>query len=81
MAISDDEKVLQSLLANNQCENCHGPGSLHIEQIEAGNIEAAKPLVKVALQESTCVKCHDGENSPDFNFEKYWEEVKHYGLD
>ena len=81
MAETDEDKLLQSLLANNQCENCHGPGSQHIEQIEAGNIEAAKPLVKVTLQESACVKCHDGENSPDFNFEDYWDEVKHYGLD
>ncbi|MCA9033871.1 MAG: hypothetical protein KDA91_02015 [Planctomycetaceae bacterium] len=81
MAETDEDKLLQSLLAGNQCENCHGPGSQHIEQIEADNIEAARSLMKVPLSESGCVKCHDGENSPDFNFEEYWEAIKHPGLD
>lgn len=28
-----------------------------------------------------CMRCHDQDNSPDFDFQKYWEEVKHEGAD
>jgi hypothetical protein len=26
-----------------------------------------------------CVRCHDVDNSPDFDFQKYWPKVKHVG--
>ena len=80
-AADDAEKRLQGLLAGNQCENCHGPGSRHVEYIEADNTSAAINEVKVTLlqTEQTCIKCHDGDNSPGFKFEKYWEAVKHDG--
>jgi hypothetical protein len=82
-AADDAEKQLHGLLAGNQCENCHGPGNRHVEYIEADNKAAAIREVKVTLQqvEQTCNKCHDGDNSPSFKFEKYWEDVKHYGKD
>jgi hypothetical protein len=28
-----------------------------------------------------CMKCHDLDNSPDFDFQKYWPKVKHAGKD
>jgi hypothetical protein len=82
-AADDAEKLLQGLLAGNQCENCHGPGSRHVELIEADNTDAAIKEMKVTLEQSeqTCNKCHDGDNSPSFKFEEYWENVKHYGKD
>lgn len=83
-AADDSEKLLQALMGGSQCENCHGPGSRHVELIEAGNTEAAAKEVRVTLEHAkneTCGKCHDADNSPDFNFEKYWEKVKHPGLD
>jgi hypothetical protein len=83
-AANDSEKLLHSLLAGSQCENCHGPGSRHIELIESDNKEAAIKEVKVSLEQSrdqTCLKCHDVDNSPNFKFEEYWEKVKHYGKD
>lgn len=82
-AADDSEKLLQGLLAGNQCENCHGPGDRHVALIEAGDNEAAMKDVKVSLKqvESTCNQCHDGDNSPGFKFEEYWEKVKHYGKD
>ncbi len=84
LATTESDKLLQTLLAGNQCENCHGPGSRHIELIEADNKEAAIKEMKVTLEqakEQTCIKCHDLDNSPNFKFEEYWEKVKHYGKD
>jgi len=26
-----------------------------------------------------CMECHDEDNSPDFDFQKYWPKVEHYG--
>jgi hypothetical protein len=28
-----------------------------------------------------CMRCHDLDNSPDFDFQKYWPKVKHVGKD
>ncbi len=28
-----------------------------------------------------CMKCHDQDNSPDFDFQVYWPKVKHEGKD
>ena len=83
-ASDETEKQLQSLLAGSGCENCHGPGSRHVELIEADNIDAARKEVKVTLEQARdtlCYSCHDNDNSPDFDFDEYWEKVKHEGLD
>lgn len=45
-----------------QCEACHGPGSLHVED----------PAVDMKLPDETlCVGCHDQANSPEFDY-KTW---------
>lgn len=77
-----NEKLSAHLLGN-QCENCHGPGSKHIELIENDDIEAARKLVKVTLKQARtfCYECHDLDNSPHFVFEEYWPKVAHPGLD
>ena len=77
-----NEKMSAHLLGN-QCENCHGPGSKHIELIEDDDIEAARKLVKVTQKQAQtfCYDCHDLDNSPHFVFEEYWPEVAHPGLD
>lgn len=28
-----------------------------------------------------CMQCHDQDNSPDFDFQKYWPQVEHHGKD
>ncbi|MBL8889200.1 MAG: hypothetical protein JNL67_04430 [Planctomycetaceae bacterium] len=67
------------------CENCHGPGSRHVA-LENG--EAAMPgekdlvlsRLRVTKEESKdrlCVICHDLDNSPNFDFEKYWPYIEH----
>jgi len=49
-----------------QCEACHGPGTKHARD---GSYR------KAAL--SSCRKCHTSRWSPDFEFEKYWNRIKH----
>jgi hypothetical protein len=50
------------------CESCHGPGSAHSEDPSVKNI-ARKP------DQAACVKCHEHENSPNFDFAKYLPQV------
>lgn len=50
-----------------QCEACHGMGTRH----DSGD----RNFAKIARQ--SCVTCHTKEMSPEFNFEKYWEKIKH----
>jgi hypothetical protein len=63
-------------LLGNQCENCHGPGKRHSDA-------PADPQLRVQMRrsfgdiKSTCILCHDGDNSPKFKFEEYWPKVAH----
>lgn len=81
-ATTDTEKTLEKLFGGSQCENCHGPGSRHIEMVENGDDNPAESVI-LAYEDAKnrCIKCHDGDNSPNFDFEKYWKRVEHVGLD
>lgn len=46
-----------------QCENCHGARSTHPFDKRVG-IKKVTP--------STCIACHDPQNSPNFNLTTYW---------
>ena len=66
-------------LANNTCENCHGPGAAHVAA-EAGADEQAKKVLRDVMKvskESLCIKCHDGDNDPVFNLDTYWPQIEH----
>lgn len=73
-----DEKKTPHLLGN-QCENCHGPASLHVADPKNPNF--SKPLhltigsEKVEYQ--VCRRCHDGDNDPNFKLELYWPKIRH----
>jgi hypothetical protein len=70
-------------LAGQSCEDCHGPGAAHIaaERGSDAKLQAEwRRLLhqdKATADEQSCRKCHDLDNSPDFDFEKYWAEIEH----
>jgi hypothetical protein len=52
------------------CESCHGPSLGH----------NAEPLVHTAYfaqAKNQCTGCHDRENSPKFEYDKYWNQIVH----
>jgi hypothetical protein len=74
-------------LVGNGCENCHGPGAAHVAA-ELGNQMQPKLEFREAMKitrgwaaTDLCIKCHDPDNSPEFDFEKYWPLVEHRGKD
>ncbi len=56
------------------CESCHGPGSQHAAQRQAGGEVTAhfRPLGA-----GDCVKCHHGEFSRPFDYGQFWPAIQH----
>ena len=54
-------------LANVQCESCHGPGREHAADFS--------PMRPIGIE--VCLRCHTHENSPEFDYQKYLEKIKH----
>jgi hypothetical protein len=84
-AMGFDSLASTPLLKQNGCENCHGPGAAHVAA-ERGNDQARRRSTREALKlswpdakDTTCVKCHDHDNSPEFerNADKYWDQIAH----
>lgn len=57
-------------LAYVSCESCHGVGSNHMNNPQPGFGRVKEPA-------KLCVRCHDKENSPEFDFERYWPKIAH----
>ena len=54
-----------------QCEQCHGPGSLHVE----AKGEAKKTTLVRSPDESVCGQCHTKEHSDTFEFQAYLRDI------
>jgi len=81
-------------LKDQQCENCHGPAAKHVElelawkrdpkAVKKADLDAARAraTLKVAeIRKTLCYKCHDLDNDPNFEFDSYWDQIKHPGKD
>ena len=65
-------------LKGNQCENCHGPASLHVASPTLPQYwEPLRLKITDPKTEMKCRKCHDADNDPHFDLEKYWPKIKH----
>ncbi len=56
------------------CESCHGPGSQHVAQHESGGSVTFKFR---PLGAGDCQKCHHGEFSRPFVWDKFWPKIAH----
>ncbi len=72
------------MLLGNQCENCHGPASLHVQfgdkakhDLSTVKKYAAPLRLTIGQSEGKCRICHDADNDPHFDLEKYWPKIKH----
>lgn len=50
------------------CESCHGPSAAHVRRSGVRTPFVAK---------DQCVRCHDRENSPEFEYLAYWQQIQH----
>ncbi len=64
----------KSRLADVGCESCHGPGAVHVAQRQSG---AAPTFRFRPLGAGDCRKCHQGEFSRPFDWDKFWPAVRH----
>jgi hypothetical protein len=52
-----------------QCEECHGPGSIHVESLEASDVVLAPP-------QSLCSKCHHAPHvADDWDASEAWQHI------
>ena len=66
------------------CEACHGPGEKHALAEAGSNAplqESLRKALRLPVEAGTakkhCLTCHDGNNSPHFDFETYWNKIEH----
>jgi hypothetical protein len=58
------------------CEECHGPGSAHVAARSDDRPSSEGRLGDVTPD--VCLRCHDFEQSPTFDYAKRWKDIEHY---
>lgn len=53
--------------------------ALKMEIVENEGNKTSKGQNSNGVTVRTCLMCHDIDNSPDFDFQKYWPETEHHG--
>ena len=56
-------------LADVGCESCHGAGAAHSA--------APRKFTLPKVGSRSCKPCHSLENSPNFDFDRYWAKIRH----
>jgi hypothetical protein len=64
-------------LADVQCESCHGRGTSHIAAVQAGKTGRAATTTLRAVTPNSCIRCHDAENSANFQYPTFWPKIQH----
>jgi hypothetical protein len=65
------QNIAQSrALINVQCEECHGPGRVHIAKPD-------KTYGHISDVQAICSRCHTAETSAEFKLETYWARIRH----
>jgi len=57
-----------------QCEACHGPGSRHKDN---PHDKGSLPIGRKIDYQRVCIKCHDRNWTPEFDYEKYRKRIEH----
>jgi len=52
------------------CESCHGPSKAHADDPNV-------PTLYVDEAKDRCIRCHDRDNSPSFDYDRYWKKIRH----
>jgi hypothetical protein len=74
--MASDGYISQELtghLKNVSCEACHGRGDYHNKLMAGQSVGSKKAVMKAPW----CLDCHDQENSPHFDANRYWEKIVH----
>jgi nitrate/TMAO reductase-like tetraheme cytochrome c subunit len=58
---------------NVHCENCHGPRKAHA----VNPVEKSAVVIDKKNPAKVCVSCHHPPHSPDFDYQKYWNKIRH----
>ena len=79
------QKLIKHEHKSLSCEACHGPGEAHVEAEMGKDVALQLQLQKAvritkdeARKQLMCQNCHDGDNSPDFEFDSYFPHIEHH---
>jgi predicted metal-binding protein len=70
-----DQNEQSLLLAGVQCEACHGRASRHLKDVNQRGWSEITACVDCQIK-SICMVCHTPKHSPEFDFEKYLNQIR-----